>query len=153
MTPNKRKAAALALAAGLVAGFEGLRTVAYRDPVGIPTICFGETRGVRMGDVATAEQCRGMLADRLAEFGAGIAPCLPADIPDESRAAFLSAAYNIGTGAFCASSMSRRALAGDLGGACDALLMWDKAKGIRLPGLTKRRAAEQALCRQGIGRF
>ena len=44
------------IAVGIVGGFEGLRTKAYRDVVGVPTICFGETRGVKMGDTATDAQ-------------------------------------------------------------------------------------------------
>jgi lysozyme len=40
---------ALALGTSLVAGFEGLRTRAYLDPVGIPTICYGHTNGVMLG--------------------------------------------------------------------------------------------------------
>ncbi|PJE29977.1 hypothetical protein CVM39_08810 [Pseudooceanicola antarcticus] len=60
----------------------------------------------------------------------------------------------MGAGAFCGSSMSRRALAGDLAGACDALLMWNKArmKGRLQPvrGLTRRREAERDLCLQGL---
>lgn len=53
----------LALALTLLAGAEGLSTVAYRDPVGIPTLCFGYTRGVEMGDTATPEQCQQVLTD------------------------------------------------------------------------------------------
>lgn len=148
--PGGRKASALAIAATLVAGAEGLRQAAYLDPVGIPTICFGETRGVKMGDTATTEQCRAMLSGRLVEFSAGIDRCLTARVPDQSYAAFLSFAYNVGTGAFCGSTLARKANAGDLSGACDELLRWDKAKGIKLPGLTKRRQDERALCRQGL---
>ena len=46
--------------------------------------------------------------------------------------------------------MSRRAMAGDLPGACDALLMWNKAGGKVVKGLTKRREAERALCLDGL---
>ena len=138
----------------LVGGFEGLRTVAYKDPVGIPTICYGEIEGVRLGDTATRAECDAMLGDRLAEFSAKIDRCLPANLPDEVHAAFLSAAYNIGARAFCNSSMKRRAWEGKVAEACDALLMWDKATlagmKITLPGLTRRRAEERALCLSGL---
>ncbi|MER5172677.1 glycoside hydrolase family protein, partial [Thioclava kandeliae] len=46
-------AAAIALAITTIAPWEGRELRAYRDIVGIPTICFGETEGVKMGDVAT----------------------------------------------------------------------------------------------------
>lgn len=148
----KRNSALAAAAVALVGGFEGLRNYAYRDPVGIPTLCFGETRGVKMGDFKTTAECKAMLADRLVEFETGMRKCFvyPDKIPDGAYTAFLSASYNIGTAAFCKSSMARRANQGDLKGACDALLMWDKAAGIRLPGLTKRRQKERELCLSGI---
>ena len=57
--------ALLAAAVALVSGFEGLRNYAYRDPVGIPTICFGETRGVHMGDYKTTQEGK---AHRFEEF-------------------------------------------------------------------------------------
>lgn len=46
------------LAIGVIGGYEGLRTRAYPDMVGVPTVCFGETRGVKLGDVYTVEQCK-----------------------------------------------------------------------------------------------
>lgn len=141
-----------ALAIALVAGAEGLRTVAYRDPVGIPTICFGETRGVKIGDTATAADCRRMLADRLREFSREVDACLKARVPDETYVAFLSFAYNVGSAAFCRSTLARKANAGDLVGACDELPRWVYARGIRLPGLVKRRQEERALCLRGVGR-
>lgn len=141
-----------ALAMAIIQPWEGRELRAYRDIVGVPTICMGETRGVQMGDVATPAECDTMLAKGVAEFEAAIRPCLPAILPDKTRAAFISLAYNIGSGGFCASSISRRALAGDLPGACNAIMLYNKAgrplKVIR--GLTNRRAAERDLCREGL---
>ena len=48
MAADRRKAAWIAIAVAAVGAFEGLRTVAYSDPVGIPTICFGETAGAAL---------------------------------------------------------------------------------------------------------
>lgn len=147
-------AAVVALALPMVKLWEGRSLVAYRDIAGIPTICDGETRGVEMGDTATAEECDRMTAAAVREFERAIRPCLPADLPTETRAAFVVTAYNIGAAAFCASSMSRRALAGDLRGACDALMMWTKARvNGRLQevrGLVNRRTAERKLCLAGL---
>ena len=143
-------AAAVAIATAFIAPWEGRELRAYRDIVGIATICFGETRGVQIGDVATPAECQTMLAKGVAEFEVAIRPCLPATLPDKTRAAFISAAYNIGSGAFCASSMSRLAKVGNLIGACDALLRWDKAGGKVVRGLTNRRTAERDLCLAGL---
>ena len=150
MSRLKKSVALTGVCLSLVAGFEGLRTYAYRDAVGIPTICFGETRGVKMGDRKTTEQCRAMLGDRLLEFEQGMNACLKAQVPDGAYAAFLSFSYNVGTGAFCKSTLVRKANAGDLRGACNELMKWDKAAGIRLAGLTRRRVDERALCLEGL---
>lgn len=143
-------AGAIALAAALIAPWEGVELKAYRDIVGVPTICYGETRGVSIGDTATLAECQTMLATAVADFEKGIRPCLPAELPEKTRAAFISAAYNIGKGAFCGSSMSRLAKAGDLRGACEALMKWNKAGGKVVRGLTNRRAAERKLCLEGL---
>lgn len=152
--PGGRKVGALAIAATLVASAEGLRTQAYLDPVKIPTLCFGETRGVKLGDTATPEQCQAMLKGRLAEFSDGVDKCLTRPVPDESYAAFLSLAYNTGLGNFCSSTLVKKANAGDVRGACYELSKWDKVRisGVLtpLPGLTNRRKVELTHCLNGV---
>lgn len=145
-------AAALALLVTFVGAWEGRELRAYRDIVGVPTICYGETRGVNMGDVATPAECDTMLAKGLADFNAGINRCLSVPLPDKVRVAFVSLSYNIGVHGFCGSSVVRRANEGRLAQACDAILMWNKAgkplKPVR--GLTNRREAERKLCLEGL---
>ncbi|MES2667414.1 MAG: lysozyme [Pseudomonadota bacterium] len=143
-------AAAIALAASLIAPWEGVELRAYRDIVGVPTVCYGETRGVTMADRYTLAECQTQLAVGVAQFEAAIRPCLPAVLPQPTRASFISAAYNIGSFGFCKSTMARRALAGDLRGACEALMMWNKAGGKVVKGLTNRRKAERELCLSGL---
>jgi len=135
-----------------VACFEGVRYAAYKDPVGIPTICFGETRGVKIGDRATPAQCEKMLAASLLEHEAGMSACLkfPDSIPDKTWAAMVSFTYNVGVAAFCKSTLARHLNSGSIAAACNQLLRWDKAGGFTLPGLTKRRRAERVLCLEGL---
>ncbi len=143
-------AVVIALATPMIQQWEGRSLVAYRDIVGVATICDGETRGVRMGDRATHEDCDRMTAKAVAEFEGAIRHCLPYNLPVKMRAAFTVTAYNIGSNGFCRSTMSRRALAGDLRGACDALMMWTKAGGKVVRGLVNRRTAERKLCLEGV---
>jgi lysozyme len=145
---HRKKAAVGALAVGLVAGGEGLRTVAYKDPVGIPTICFGETKGVKMGDRKTPEECQNMLEVRLEEFYGNALACLPEleNQGEKRKAAHISLIYNIGAGAYCKSSVVRLAKAGYWKESCDAFLKFRFAKGIPLPGLTNRRNHEREYC-------
>ena len=120
------------------------------DPVGIPTICFGETLGVKLGDQKTRAECEGMLIKRIIEFDEGVKRCVKVPISDPQRVAFVSLVYNIGTAPFCKSSVVKRTNAGDRAGGCEAILMWDKARIggalTTLPGLTRRRIAERDLC-------
>ena len=141
-----------AAAIALVGAWEGLRTHAYRDVVGIPTVCFGETRGVKMGDKYTVDECKAMLGDALVEFETNMRRCLkaPDSIPPKPYVAFLSLSYNIGSRAFCRSTVARRANAGNIKGACDAILMWNKAGGRVIKGLTNRRAEERKICLEGV---
>ena len=150
MKTNNRTAAWIAAAITMVGGFEGLRQTAYRDVVQIPTICYGETRGVKMGDKKTKAECDSMLAKRLLEFNDGVNSCVTVDLPDSRRVAFVSLAYNIGTTAFCKSTVVRKINQGDVVGSCDAILMWDKAKGVVWPGLVRRRNAERELCLEAL---
>jgi lysozyme len=137
-------AALLALATPVVMHFEGLSTTPYRDPVGILTVCYGETH-VAMRPYTPAE-CQDMLAKSLAEHWLKVAHCVPADAPDRVKAAAASFAYNVGPAAFCGSTMSRKLLARDYAGGCAELSRWTYAGGQQLPGLVTRRAAERALC-------
>lgn len=138
------------IATPLVLSFEGWELRAYEDVVNVYTACGGITEGVRAGQVFSETECRTKTATAIVQHAIAIGPCLPSDIPETTRGAFVSAAYNIGVGAFCRSSMSRRAMAGDLPGACDALLMWNRAGGREVRGLTRRREAERALCLEGL---
>lgn len=152
MSDAKRLAIAAVIAAALVAPFEGLRTVAYKDPVGIPTICFGYTHGVKMGDVKTEAECKALLTDEVASSVAQVERCVPGLQPNQ-LAAWASAVYNIGPRIVCDttnSTAARLLKAGRYTEACHQLPRWDKAKGITLPGLTRRRLAEMNLCLEAV---
>lgn len=142
----------LAVAVSLIGGFEGIRQTAYLDPVGIPTICFGETIGVKMGDYKSRAQCDGLLIRRIFEFEEAVRRCVTVPISDPQRVAFVSLAYNIGSAQFCRSTVVKRTNAGERAGGCEAIMMWDKARIggtlVTLPGLAKRRATERDLCLQ-----
>jgi lysozyme len=143
---HRKKAAWCAIAVACVSGFEGLREVAYNDPVGIPTVCFGETKGVKLGQRRSIAECKDMLADSLQIADAAVERCIKVPLTDSRHAALVSFTYNVGGEAFCKSSVAKRINAGNVAGGCDALLLYTKAKGITLPGLVKRREQERALC-------
>ena len=145
---NKIVAAGLVACVPLVIGFEGLRTKVFNDPVGIPTACFGRTQNVKAGQTFSVDACENMLAEDLLKANDAVNGCIKAALPDTRRTALVSFAYNVGGGALCSSTLVKKLNAGDVAGGCDELSRWTKAKGVTLPGLVKRRAAERALCLQ-----
>lgn len=150
MSRLKKGSAIAAVCCALVGGFEGLRQVAYLDPVGIPTACFGETKGIKLGMRFTRQECEGMLIESLIAHERGMMACTKVDLPDDRYVALLSFTYNVGVGNYCGSTLVKKLNAGDVRGACDQLMRWTRAKGIELPGLVKRRAAERELCLKGV---
>jgi lysozyme len=130
---------------------EGRVLKTYRDIGGVLTYCDGATENALVGKTYTPAECDAQLDRDLERHAAGIAKCVPMDrLTDGQRVAFVDAAYNIGVPAFCGSSMARRANAGDMAGACDALLMWNKVAGREVAGLTRRRQRERELCMKGL---
>jgi lysozyme len=146
----KQKAGLAALCVSLVGGFEGIRQIAYRDPVGIPTACFGETKNVRMGMKFTMAECNAMLLDSLEIADKAVDHCVKVPLPNSRRAALISFTYNVGADNFCRSTLVKKLNAGDTVGACEEFPRWVYAKGIKLPGLVNRRNAERDICMRGL---
>lgn len=143
-------AAAAALVAPLVAKHEGTVLRTYRDPIGIVTACTGHTgQELKIGQTFTREQCEDMLYKDLVQHADALG-CISQPLTDGQRAAFLSFAFNVGEGAFCGSTLVRKANAGDMDGACAELSRWTYAGGKQLPGLVRRRVAERAMCEGGL---
>ena len=143
--------AALVLAgAGTVSYYEGKSNPAYIDPVGIWTICYGETKGVRQGDYKTDEECLNSLAEELTDHHQKMVLYIKTPISVKEEAAYLSFTYNVGVGAFSKSTLLKKLNVGDRIEACNQLLRWDKAGGKRLKGLTLRRESENKLCLEGV---
>lgn len=138
----------------LIAEAEGLRLRAYRCPAGVPSIGYGETRGVRMGDTCTKEQADGWLCDDIAARARAVRTLTRAQEPTPAElGAMVSLAYNIGIAAFQKSTVLRQHNAGNRQAAARAFGLWNKARvnGVltELAGLTARRAREAAMYLDG----
>ena len=134
----------------LIKEFEGLRTRAYQDSVGVWTIGYGTTAAADVGIVpregmtiteAEAEEFLLRFVNRIEER---VRPHITQPISDNEMGAFVSLAYNIGIPGFLGSTALRKFNEGDKAGAADAILMWNKAGGRVLGGLERRRWAERA---------
>lgn len=143
---NKVIGGVLAATVALVATWEGRSLIAYADPVGIPTICEGYTHGVRLGDVATPEQCDELTRQEVAKALNVVDSSVPQQLPDGMRVAFSSFIYNVGPYAYQRSTLLKKLRAGDYVGACNELMRWVYAGGRKLRGLERRREAERQIC-------
>lgn len=157
--------AAVIIAVGFAAPFEGTAYEAYPDPAHgwkVPTICRGHTLGVKRGDTATEEQCRIFEILDMRESERIFDAHVKTAVPDRPKAMFVSFINNVGTGkrgvkdGFVElkkggpSGVLKRLQAGDIAGACDQLKLWTKAGGKVLRGLERRRMAERAECLRGL---
>lgn len=146
--------AGLTLSAAALVGIavhESYRSEAYMPtPNDVPTIGFGTTEGVKMGDKTSVERALVRLLADADKFQRELKACI-GDVPLHQHEwdAYVSWAYNVGTGAACRSTLVRKLKAGDYSGACDELLRWDKQGGKTLRGLTVRRQQERELCLYG----
>jgi len=145
-------AAVILVATPFIAKWEGLETTAYRDIVGVPTVCYGETRGVRMGDSYTKAECMKMLQVAVGEYYSKLEPCMTnKNMPVGVQASLLELSYNVGTSSVCKSTMMKLANAGRYKEACNELRKWVKADGETVRGLQNRRADSKAtLCQKGL---
>ena len=139
----------------LIKQFEGFQAAPYKDSAGIPTIGYGtiqypDGKAVTMNDAPVSEdQATSLLAYEMSLKSKAIAPLLQKLATLHQAAAMLSLAYNIGSAAFASSTVLRKFNAGDIPGAADAFLMWDKAtvdgKLVVIQGLLNRREAERTI--------
>lgn len=143
-----------ALAVAGIAGYEGYAPRAYDDGVGVQTVGFGSTRHpdgapVKAGDTVTPQLAVVMLAKGADRIWREASACI-GEVPltQHEADAYASLAYNIGSSAFCRSSIVKKLkqTPPDYAGACREILRWTRAGGRELPGLVKRRQAEYRQC-------
>ena len=134
-----------------LADSEGLRLKAYRCPAGVWTIGWGETDGVRPGDVCTKEDADRWLLEDVTERAKAVQRMCTVEPSENELGAMVSLAYNIGLEGLRKSTVLRQHNAGNRQAASRAFGLWNKARNPRtgmlevLDGLTARRARESAL--------
>jgi lysozyme len=143
------KIAALALSASALVGiasWEGYSGDSYKDIVGVWTIGFGTTDGVKQGQVTNPVAALQRKLDDVKKFEGALKQCVTVPLHQHEYDAYLSMAYNIGPTAFCNSTLVRKLNSGDYEGACKEILRWNKAGGKVVRGLVNRREAEYRQC-------
>lgn len=129
----------------LLREYEGWRSHAYLDIVGVPTIGFGFTDGVKMGDFMTPADGEVRLKQEVAKYQKAVARACNVEPSDNQLAAMTCFSFNIGVAGFVKSTVLKAHNRGDDQSAARAFGLWDKAGGKVVVGLTRRRAAEAAL--------
>ncbi|MGY0793070.1 lysozyme [Azospirillum argentinense] len=136
-------------ALALVRHFEGLYLKAYLCPAGVPTIGYGHTAGVKMGQTINGLQAEIFLRADMADAAAQVDKLVMVPLTDQQRGALASFVFNLGAGALRDSTLRSMLNKGDYKGAAGQFGRWVFATvdGVKtqLPGLVKRRAAEKAL--------
>lgn len=136
-------------AAGLlgIATHEGFSDTAYIPVEGdVPSIGFGSTEGVELGDTITVPEALERLRRDVGNAESAIGRCVKVPLSQGEYDAYTSLAFNIGTAAFCSSTLVKRLNAGDYEGACSEIRRWVYSGGRKVQGLVNRREDEYRMC-------
>ena len=132
----------------LLAGFEGLVLHPYLDSVKVPTIGIGSTyyengTRVKLTDPPITEaRAYELLANTISFYERTVTRLVKVIVTQFQFEAMVSLCYNIGGANFAKSSVLRLVNKGDFAGAAKAFLLWNRAGGKVLNGLTIRRTKE-----------
>jgi len=131
---------------------EGFRSKPYLCPANIPTIGYGNTfypdgSKVTMNDKElTSEEANELLSLIVKKFELGVAKLIKSSVNQNQFDATVSFAYNLGLGALSRSTLLKKI---NLNPSDPTLKKefnkWNKANGVVLRGLVKRRAEEADL--------
>lgn len=96
----------------------------------VPTLGFGTTGGVRMGDTTTPVKAAVRALQDSQQFEGAMKRCVRVPLHQAEYDLYTHHAYNIGPTAFCASTLVRKLNQEDYQGACAQILEWKKFRGI-----------------------
>lgn len=129
----------------LIKQHEQLRLVAYLPTVNdVPTIGYGHTKGVKMGDTCTEAQALQWLDEDCAWAQKEVND-LNVILTQNQFDALTSFVFNVGATNFRSSTLRKLLIAGEFDTAVGQFKRWNKQKGVVLNGLTKRRKEEEEL--------
>ncbi|MEI8385749.1 MAG: lysozyme [Nitrosomonadaceae bacterium] len=129
----------------IIKEFEQLRLKAYIPAPGdVPTIGWGTTAGVKMGDTIDLKTADQYLRRDVHSCEDAVSLACGELLTQSQFDACVSLTYNIGGGAFRQSTLVKKIKSHDPL-AADEFLRWDKFQGVPLAGLTRRRKKEREL--------
>jgi lysozyme len=126
--------------------WEGCRLTAYQDQVGVWTIGYGHTGAdVTSGLTITRQQAEALLAKDVLAAARCVNTMVKLQLTQYEFDALVDFVFNLGTGAFVRSTLLTALNAGNIAAAAAQFASWDRAGGIVVAGLLRRRQAERGL--------
>jgi lysozyme len=129
----------------LIKKFEGCKLEAYLCSAGVPTIAFGRTKNVKLGDTCTQEQADAWLEEELEEYTGYVLDAVTQPLDQNQLDAMVAWTYNLGPTNLRSSTLLRVLNEGKMQEVPQQMRRWNKANGKVLPGLERRRLAESML--------
>jgi len=129
----------------LIKQFEGCKLTAYQDSVGVWTIGYGHTKGVKKGDKITQAQADEYLRQDAAVAADDVTRLVKVELNQDQFDALVSFTFNLGAKNLASSTLLKRLNEGNYRAAADQFGRWVFAGDVLLQGLVKRRAAEREL--------
>ena len=130
----------------LIQSYEKCELRAYKPtPDDVPTIGWGHTRNVAMGDTCNSEQADAWFSEDIAWVEDCVNRAVTSVLTQNEFDALCSLCFNIGCRAFSGSTLVKLLSADDFDGASEQFKVWNKQDHKELAGLTARRKAEQEL--------
>lgn len=123
----------------------------YYDPVGLPTIGYGHLlsrtawKPLNQFPAISVAQAEALLRADLMKAAGAVMRMVKVKLNANQIAALIDFVFNAGAGNFEISTLRRVINRGDFAAVPAQLMRWVYAKGVKLPGLVKRRKAEAAL--------
>lgn len=133
----------------LIKGFEGFKAAAYLDTGGVPTIGYGTTKGVKLGQTITEAKAEACLKRDVAEAEAAVNGAVKVALTQDQFDALVCFTYNVGAANFRSSTLLKLLNVGKYDQVAAQLLRWNKVNGKVVAGLTRRRTSEGLLFTTG----
>jgi lysozyme len=130
--------------------FEGCKLDAYLDQVGVPTIGYGHTRGVKISDTCTQEQAEKYLLEDITIAEQDVNNNLKVEVTQSEFDSLVDFTFNLGCSAFNNSTLLKDINDRNFQSAIGEFEKWDHAGGKVVSGLLKRRLAEQEQFKEGL---
>lgn len=129
----------------LIKKFEGCELTAYQCSAGVWTIGYGHTKGIEEGMEITQQEAEDMLVEELHEYENYINDNVTAPLSQNQFDAMVSWVYNLGPANLKSSTLLKVLNAGKYDEVPFQMKRWNKAGGVTLEGLIRRREAESLL--------